>query len=142
MIEKPEKKLRQIFAQNVKIRRENLGLSQEKLAESTGLSVQTINTIEGCRMWISDKTLVRLAKVLNIEVFQLFVPYQVEKRELNLSPASTLLELRQKIMYEINEFYTHIDFRINEALKDSMPQQSEEKIEIQKSSREKTKQQK
>jgi len=128
MIEKPEK-IRRIFAQNIKKRRESLGLSQEKLAESAGLSVQTINTIEGCRMWISDKTLARLAKVLNIEIFQLFVPYQAEKREMNLSPASVLLELRQKILSDVDDFYTHIDYRINEALKDSLPGQNEEKTE-------------
>jgi transcriptional regulator with XRE-family HTH domain len=128
MIEKPEK-IRRIFAQNIKKRRESLGLSQEKLAESAGLSVQTINTIEGCRMWISDKTLSRLAKVLNIEIFQLFIPYQAEKRELNLSSASVLLELRQKILSDVDDFYTHIDYRINEALKDSLPGQNEEKTE-------------
>jgi len=138
MIEKPEK-IRRIFAQNIKKRREYLGLSQEKLAESAGLSVQTINTIEGCRMWVSDKTLSRLAKVLNVEIFQLFVPYQVEKRELNLSPASVLLELRQKILSDVNEFYTHIDFRINEALKGSPPRQNEEEIAIKKPIRDKIK---
>jgi len=142
MIEKPEIKIRRVFAQNIKKRRENLGLSQEKLAESAGLSVQTINTIEGCRMWISDKTLAKLAKVLNIEVFQLFVPYQVDKRELTLSPASALLELRQKILYEINELYAHIDFRLNEALKISVPRQNEEKMEIQKPYLEKIRQHK
>jgi DNA-binding XRE family transcriptional regulator len=43
-------KIRLILAQNIKKRRESLGLSQEQLAESADLSVQTINTIEGCRM--------------------------------------------------------------------------------------------
>jgi transcriptional regulator with XRE-family HTH domain len=137
MIEKPEK-IRRIFAQNIKKRRENLGLSQEKLAESAGLSVQTINTIEGCRMWVSDKTLARLAKVLNIEIFQLFIPYQAEKGDLNLSPASLLLELRQKIMNDVDEFSTHIDFRINEALKDTLPRQNDEETKIKKPVREKT----
>jgi transcriptional regulator with XRE-family HTH domain len=138
MIEKPEK-IRRIFAQNIKKRRENLGLSQEKLAESAGLSVQTINTIEGCRMWISDKTLVRLAKVLNIEIFQLFVPYETEKCDFNPSPSSVLLELRQKILTDVNEFSTNIDFRINEALKSSSPRQNEERMETQKPVRQKTK---
>jgi hypothetical protein len=38
------------------------------------LSIQTINGIEGCRIWVSDKTLIRLAEALNIEVFQLLAP--------------------------------------------------------------------
>jgi transcriptional regulator with XRE-family HTH domain len=114
MNEKPEK-IRHIFAQNVKKRREKLGLSQEKLAESTGLSVQTINTIEGCRMWVSDKTISYLAKALKIEVFQLFIPYHEEK--VTQSPSSILLELRQKLLNDADDFHTNIDFRFNEALK-------------------------
>jgi transcriptional regulator with XRE-family HTH domain len=137
MIEKQER-IRRIFAQNIKERRENLGLSQEKLAESAGLSVQTINTIEGCRMWVSDKTLSRLARVLNVDIFQLFVPYQADKRELNLSSSSVLLELRQKILNEVNEFSKNIDSRINEALKTSYQQQNKEETEIQKPVREKS----
>jgi len=89
-------------------------------------------------MWFSDKTLARLAKVLNIDFFQLFIPYQAEKYDLNLSPASVLLELRQKILNDVDDFYTHIDFRINEALKDSLPQQNDEETEIKKPVREKT----
>lgn len=137
MIEKPEK-IRLIFAQNIKKRREKLGLSQEKLAESAGLSVQTINTIEGCRMWVSDKTLSRFAKVLNVEIFQLFVPYQAEKREFNTSPASVLLELWQKIFSDVNEFSSHIDYRIREALKDTIPRQKEDEMEIRKPVRDKS----
>ena len=131
MNEKPEK-IRRIFAQNIKKRREFLGLSQEKLAESAGLSVQTINTIEGCRMWVSDKTIVRLARALGVEVFQLFVPYQMDKKDLNPSSASVLLELRQKILSDVDDFHTNIDSRFNEALKGSMQQENEEEMEIQK----------
>jgi len=116
MKEKPEK-IRQILAQNIKNRREILGLSQEKLAESADLSVQTINTIEGCRMWISDKSITRLAKALNVEIFQLFVPYNTNKRELSSSTSSVLLELRQNIMNDAEKFCTHVDYRIKEAFK-------------------------
>jgi transcriptional regulator with XRE-family HTH domain len=116
MKEKSEK-IRQILAQNIKNRREILGISQEKLAESADLSVQTINTIEGCRMWISDKSITRLAKALNVEIFQLFVPYNTNKRELSSSTSSVLLELRQNIMSDAEKFCTHIDYRIKEALK-------------------------
>jgi len=136
MNEKPEK-IRRIFAQNIKKRRENLGLSQERLAESAGLSVQTINTIEGCRMWVSDKTISQLAKALNIEVFQLFVPYQTDK--FNESPASALLELRQKILSDVDDFHSHIDFRFNEALKSSVKRQNEEEPGIEKPIRERNK---
>ena len=133
---KPEK-IRLILAQNIKNRRQKLGLSQEKLAELTDLSVQTINTIEGCRMWVSDKTITRLAKALNAEIFQLFVPYHTNKRELNISSASVLLELRQNIISDVEKLNTHIDYRFNEALRSPLQRHNEGEPTTQKQTREK-----
>ena len=65
---------KELLALNTKILRKKWGISQEKLAEATGLSTQTISDIEGCRTWVGDKTLERLAKVLNVDIFQLFMP--------------------------------------------------------------------
>jgi transcriptional regulator with XRE-family HTH domain len=63
-----------LLALNIKILRKKWGFSQEKLAESADLSAQTISDIEGCRTWVSDKTLEKLAEVLNTDIFQLFMP--------------------------------------------------------------------
>ena len=68
----PEK-LREILSNNIKKERKKLGLTQEKLAEIAELSSQTINDIEGCRMWVSDKTMSKLANVLHVEAYQLLV---------------------------------------------------------------------
>jgi transcriptional regulator with XRE-family HTH domain len=136
MNEKYEK-IRRILAQNIKSRRENLGLSQEKLAEATNLSVQTINTIEGCRMWVSDKTITRLAKALNTDIFQLFVPYQSGKNELTASPAAVLLELRQKVKNEVNNLNLQLDADFNSALKYPIQQQNERELSAHKSRRNK-----
>jgi transcriptional regulator with XRE-family HTH domain len=62
------------LACNIKDRRKKLGMSQERLAELTDLSIQTIHFIEECRTWVSDKTLVRLADALGLEAFQLIIP--------------------------------------------------------------------
>jgi DNA-binding XRE family transcriptional regulator len=51
-----------------------LGVSQEKLAVLADLSAQTINDIEGCRMWVSDKCMAKLARALQVEVYQLLLP--------------------------------------------------------------------
>jgi len=67
-------KLREILSYNIKIERKKLGLTQEKLAEIAELSAQTINDIEGCRMWVSDKTITKLARVLHVEAYQLLIP--------------------------------------------------------------------
>ena len=65
---------KELLAINIKILRKKQGVSQEKLAEAASLSAQTISDIEGCRTWVSDKTLERLAQVFNVAVFQLFMP--------------------------------------------------------------------
>jgi transcriptional regulator with XRE-family HTH domain len=67
-------KLREILSGNIKKERKKLGLTQEKLAEVAELSSQTINDIEGCRMWVSDKTMSKLARVLHVEAYQLLIP--------------------------------------------------------------------
>ncbi|GHV89979.1 hypothetical protein AGMMS50268_04820 [Spirochaetia bacterium] len=69
----PEK-LRKILSANIKDRRRALGISQEKLAMAAELSSQTINDIEGCRMWVSDKSMVKLAGALKVEAYQLLAP--------------------------------------------------------------------
>jgi len=65
---------KRLLAINIKKMRKKWGFSQEKLAEITDLSAQTISDIEGCRTWVSDKTLEKLASVLNVDIFQLFIP--------------------------------------------------------------------
>jgi transcriptional regulator with XRE-family HTH domain len=80
-----------------------MGITQEKLAELVDLSIQMINTIEGCRAWVSDKTLTSLAEVLGVEVYQLFVPVtkkDTEERDLVLS--RRMDRLRQEIKADIN----------------------------------------
>jgi transcriptional regulator with XRE-family HTH domain len=66
--------LRKALSSNIKKYRALLGISQEKLAEAAGLSDQTINDIEGCRKWVSDKTIVKIARALRVEAYQLLLP--------------------------------------------------------------------
>ena len=66
--------VKELLALNIKLLRKKCGFSQEKLAEAAQLSTQSISDIEGCRTWVSDKTLEKLAQVLNVSVFQLFMP--------------------------------------------------------------------
>ena len=66
--------MRKTLSLNIKKQRKILGLTQEKLAEAANLSSQTINDIEGCRMWVSDKTILKLSKVLHIDAYRLFMP--------------------------------------------------------------------
>ena len=73
--------LRENLSFNIKQRRKLCGFTQEKLAEETGLSAQTINDIEGCRSWVSDKTLVKLAEVLRTSPAELLLQNRTEQTD-------------------------------------------------------------
>ena len=101
-------KLREILSANIKDRRRALGISQEKLAMAAELSSQTINDIEGCRMWVSDKSIVKLAEALNVEAYQLLIPIIEMEWEPAPSPAEILVALRQNIKKNIDEQFESI----------------------------------
>jgi transcriptional regulator with XRE-family HTH domain len=68
------RKVRELLSANIKAGRKKSGFTQEKLAEIAGLSVQTVHDIEGCRTWVSDKTLGKLSEALNVDIFELLLP--------------------------------------------------------------------
>ena len=91
--------LRKTLSQNIKKYRKIQGLTQEKLAEATNLSFQTINDIEGCRMWVSDKTILKLAKVLHIDAYRLLTPTEIEEvTDEKKTQNESLLDLEGKII--------------------------------------------
>jgi transcriptional regulator with XRE-family HTH domain len=94
------KNLRKVLSENIKKYRSIEGISQEKLAERTGLSEQLIKDIEGCRSWVSDKTAVKLAIALKVEVYQLLYPPVETNR---LYPIRLPSELLRKLKNEIKE---------------------------------------
>ncbi|MDR1316657.1 MAG: helix-turn-helix domain-containing protein [Spirochaetales bacterium] len=101
--------MRKILSANIKIRRKILGISQEKLAETSCLSAQTINDIEGCRMWVSDKTIVKLAEALHVEAYQLFIPVAgPQTKSLTTAPHTILLDLQQNIKKDIDKQFEKI----------------------------------
>jgi transcriptional regulator with XRE-family HTH domain len=104
----PER-LRKLLSLNIKNHRRLLGISQEKLAETADLSAQTVNDIEGCRMWVSDKTIVKLAKALQVEAYQLLLPSIEEKAtESPHSPAEILLTLQHNLKKQIDQQFDEV----------------------------------
>ena len=69
--------LRECLSLNLKKYRKIKGWSQFELAEKAQISEQTVNSIEGLRLWPSDKTLAKMANVLEIEMYRLFVPQKL-----------------------------------------------------------------
>ena len=66
--------LRQRLSANLKKQRKNKNWSQFELAEKADISEQTVNSIESHRLWPSDKTLVKIAGALKIDIYKLFLP--------------------------------------------------------------------
>ena len=62
------------LSQNLKRYRKIKGWSQFELSEKAEVSEQTINSIEGLRLWPSDKTLAKISNALEIDVYRLFFP--------------------------------------------------------------------
>jgi len=94
--------VRRTLSLNIKKQRRILGFSQEKLAEAANLSSQTINDIEGCRMWVSDKTILKLAKVLHMDAYQLFKPITAIRA--SVSETGTIDELMFELEGRIIKF--------------------------------------
>jgi transcriptional regulator with XRE-family HTH domain len=64
--------LRAILSRNIKIYRANHGWSQADLAEKASISINFLSGIERGVKWPYPDTLVKIAKALSIEEFELF----------------------------------------------------------------------
>ena len=94
-------KIREILAQNIKLHRQKLGITQPELAERANISANFIGMIEQKRKFPAPETLDRIAAALEIETFELFA-----------SPGSPQAELK-KLHKEI---LADLDRAINEAV--------------------------
>lgn len=99
-----QNELRKHLSLNIKQRRKIFAMTQEKLAEDTGLSAQTINDIEGCRTWVSDKTLVKLAEVLRTTPAELLLQNTNEQSE-TLDFLKFKSELQDSVRQVIEEMF-------------------------------------
>jgi len=96
------------LALNIKAFRKRRGFSQERLAEAADLSAQSISDIEGCRTWVSDKTLEKLAEALCVDVFLLFLPKtRGSENALEIFMFDRLMELRSSLKKDIDSRLDH-----------------------------------
>ena len=134
--------IRSVFAKNIKEQRKKLGFTLEKLAELTGLAVQTINDIEGGRRWVSDKTITKLSAALQTESYQLFIADFFSQNRKKDSPTQQLLDLKKKIQKNVDSqietqfsdfFKSGFDSSLDETHKFPHQQEDRESISTQKS---------
>jgi transcriptional regulator with XRE-family HTH domain len=64
--------LREIFASNLKVKRQNYGITQAQLAEKVGVSTHHIAMIEIARHYPTLDLVERIANSLDIEIYELF----------------------------------------------------------------------
>jgi hypothetical protein len=84
------------------------------------LSVQMVNSIEGQRAWVSDRTLLALSMALGIEVYQLFIPnIEIRKEERSQMLSHWLMQIQQGIKSDISaDVDKHFERILNLDLKD------------------------
>ena len=99
-----EQELKRIFGKNISIRRERKGWNQETLAEKADVSKNTISDIETGQKFARARTMVRLAKVLKTEVYELFKQEGVLPDKSADIIAKYSEEVREKIE-EIESYY-------------------------------------
>jgi len=97
--------LREIFAHNLKKKRRNYGISQEKLAEKVNVSTHHIAMIEIARNYPTLELVERIAHALEIEIYELFID--------PLSPPEEMERLYQTVAKNIEKVVTDA---INNAL--------------------------
>ena len=69
-----ERELRAVLAANIKKYRNRRGWNQLILSEEIDISPNYLSAVETGKGWVTPLTLVKLAKALDIEVFELFMP--------------------------------------------------------------------
>ena len=101
--------LRKILSLNIKRHREKLGITQENLAEKAGISAAMMNDIEGCRTWISDKTLKNLSSALQIDTYRLFIPESTSGEAI---PVEIIMELSLELHEMLRKYSENVEITL------------------------------
>lgn len=108
--------LKETLSKNIKKYRKGK-FTQETLAEAIGVSTQNINDIEGKRRWPREETLVKLADILEIEIYELFVPEEnfipQNNKTVNIKEVKKQLnnDLVSKIRTSVNKLLDNFENR-------------------------------
>jgi transcriptional regulator with XRE-family HTH domain len=94
--------LKRRISSNIKTYRKSKGYTQADLSEKTGIGFQTIASVESCRVWTSDENLCKIAEVLGIDIYKLFLP---TKDTLLYEEESSAL--KEKLMSQIEKIIEH-----------------------------------
>jgi len=79
-----EREVLKVLSENIKLYRKRYDLTQAGLAEKINISINFLSDIETGKKWASPITLVKLANVFNIEVFELLKPNDITPDNVNI----------------------------------------------------------
>ena len=65
-----------------------------------------MNGIEGCRIWISDKTLKNLSSALKIDTYRLFIPEVTSGEAI---PAEVVMELTRDLQEMLRTYTANVE---------------------------------
>lgn len=101
-----EQDIQERVSLNVKKYRNLKMYTQRDLAKLTGLSVDSINSIECARVWPSKKSLEKITDALEIDVYKLFLPTE------NIVIREDLPEIREYLFSNIKQIISdaYIEF--------------------------------
>jgi transcriptional regulator with XRE-family HTH domain len=105
-------RIREIFAQNLKVNRRKCGFSQEKLAEKAEVSTHYIAILEIARSFPASDVLERIANALDVEIYELFLD--------PLSPNSEFVQLRQEIKGDMTRLCDEVKQTVDEAIQKAL----------------------
>jgi transcriptional regulator with XRE-family HTH domain len=73
--------IRDIFSRNLKLFRSRKNLSQFALSNLAGLAHNFVNDIENKKKWVSPNTIAKLATILDVEPYQLFMTNPLDGKQ-------------------------------------------------------------
>ncbi|MCL2722036.1 MAG: helix-turn-helix domain-containing protein [Treponema sp.] len=98
-----ESDLRHILSKNIKTLRNQRSLSQIELAEKADISIPFLSNIERNIKWPHPKTLVKIAKALDVEVHVLF---QKKKSTQSANAQDTIIKFKKDITVSLRKSVT------------------------------------
>jgi len=99
--------IRETFAKNLRENRRKCGLTQAQLAEKAEISTHYVALIELARNIPKVETIERLAKVLNVEIYELFVAPLSPTVEMKKLQESIIAELKDIVKESVDEAFEH-----------------------------------
>ena len=96
--------LRKILSENIRNRRKELHLTQDRLAENADISLPYLSDIEHCKTWVSYKTLIKLAKALGKKPSDLLKENEsiVQEKSIESFYADIIMSQKKQLLETIN----------------------------------------